>query len=127
MWSRREKLRANSSMLSLCAHLLSAGWVSTSGRHCLERAAGETAKQAAQRFRGKAHHPKMGGHCQVFVGHSAARHQRFAHPRRTAQNGCGDRKSTRLNSSHVAISYAVFCLKKKTQNAIVNMTRGAKQ
>src|SRR5439155_8806420 len=28
-----------------------------------------------------------------------------------------DRKSTRLNSSHVAISYAVFCLKKKkTQN-----------
>src|SRR5690606_41473598 len=27
----------------------------------------------------------------------------------------GDRKSTRLNSSHVKISYAVFCLKKKTQ------------
>src|SRR5690625_7974055 len=26
----------------------------------------------------------------------------------------GDRKSTRLNSSHVATSYAVFCLKKKT-------------
>src|SRR5439155_25569012 len=26
---------------------------------------------------------------------------------------CLDRKSTRLNSSHVAISYAVFCLKKK--------------
>src|SRR5690625_6594410 len=30
-----------------------------------------------------------------------------------------DRKSTRLNSSHVAISYAVFCLKKKN-NAITN-------
>src|SRR5690625_5950200 len=28
-----------------------------------------------------------------------------------------DRKSTRLNSSHVAISYAVFCLKKKTDKA----------
>src|SRR5690625_205115 len=28
-----------------------------------------------------------------------------------------DRKSTRLNSSHVAISYAVFCLKKKKQNS----------
>src|SRR5215510_15520211 len=28
-------------------------------------------------------------------------------------DGPGDRKSTRLNSSHVAISYAVFCLKKK--------------
>src|SRR5690606_39387984 len=27
-----------------------------------------------------------------------------------------DRKSTRLNSSHVKISYAVFCLKKKKQN-----------
>src|SRR5690606_41933723 len=27
--------------------------------------------------------------------------------------GTGDRKSTRLNSSHVKISYAVFCLKKK--------------
>src|SRR5690606_40957831 len=27
---------------------------------------------------------------------------------------CIDRKSTRLNSSHVKISYAVFCLKKKT-------------
>src|SRR5437870_10034168 len=29
----------------------------------------------------------------------------------------GDRKSTRLNSSHVAISYAVFCLKKKNDTS----------
>src|SRR5699024_11726908 len=29
------------------------------------------------------------------------------------RNGARDRKSTRLNSSHVSISYAVFCLKKK--------------
>src|SRR5207248_10133413 len=29
--------------------------------------------------------------------------------------GAGDRKSTRLNSSHRTISYAVFCLKKKTE------------
>src|SRR5690554_7771546 len=29
-----------------------------------------------------------------------------------------DRKSTRLNSSHVRISYAVFCLKKKTKKKI---------
>src|SRR5690242_21087638 len=28
----------------------------------------------------------------------------------------GDRKSTRLNSSHMSISYAVFCLKKKKTN-----------
>src|SRR5204862_7985952 len=31
-----------------------------------------------------------------------------------AKAGLEDRKSTRLNSSHVEISYAVFCLKKKT-------------
>src|SRR5690625_584033 len=33
-----------------------------------------------------------------------------------------DRKSTRLNSSHVAISYAVFCLKKKNRNNQRNCT-----
>src|SRR5207249_5080506 len=35
---------------------------------------------------------------------------------RTRDRECGDRKSTRLNSSHVSISYAVFCLKKKKKN-----------
>src|SRR3712207_7508677 len=30
-----------------------------------------------------------------------------------AERGAADRKSTRLNSSHAKISYAVFCLKKK--------------
>src|SRR5256885_9206544 len=33
----------------------------------------------------------------------------------TSQAGAKDRKSTRLNSSHLVISYAVFCLKKKTK------------
>src|SRR5690349_22093422 len=33
--------------------------------------------------------------------------------RRLPCGSCSDRKSTRLNSSHVEISYAVFCLKKK--------------
>src|SRR2546430_4644717 len=33
-----------------------------------------------------------------------------------------DRKSTRLNSSHSQISYAVFCLKKKTKRAIHTTT-----
>src|SRR5690349_24050997 len=33
-----------------------------------------------------------------------------------AGKGLRDRKSTRLNSSHVEISYAVFCLKKKKKN-----------
>src|SRR3989442_9400672 len=34
-----------------------------------------------------------------------------------------DRKSTRLNSSHVRISYAVFCLKKKKQEDRITPTR----
>src|SRR2546426_7620395 len=33
-----------------------------------------------------------------------------------------DRKSTRLNSSHLVISYAVFCLKKKKNNISRNLT-----
>src|SRR5205814_6029086 len=33
----------------------------------------------------------------------------------TAPRRSADRKSTRLNSSHLGISYAVFCLKKKTE------------
>src|SRR5256885_13797381 len=32
--------------------------------------------------------------------------------------GLGDRKSTRLNSSHLVISYAVFCLKKKNHEIL---------
>src|SRR5262245_63773816 len=34
-----------------------------------------------------------------------------------------DRKSTRLNSSHLGISYAVFCLKKKKKRKIVDSAR----
>src|SRR5699024_12495885 len=34
--------------------------------------------------------------------------------------GQGDRKSTRLNSSHVSISYAVFCLKKKKKIIVIS-------
>src|SRR5690349_23677648 len=36
------------------------------------------------------------------------------------RNNKGDRKSTRLNSSHVEISYAVFCLKKKKKKTITH-------
>src|SRR5258708_13649170 len=38
----------------------------------------------------------------------------------------GDRKSTRLNSSHQIISYAVFCLKKKKKNTIDRSTTCAR-
>src|SRR5690349_23180902 len=41
---------------------------------------------------------------------------------RSRRSGCRrDRKSTRLNSSHVEISYAVFCLKKKKKNKNKNL------
>src|SRR5207249_8725588 len=55
-------------------------------------------------------------------GHRGARRHRRPgqaqrHPPRRAPR---DRKSTRLNSSHVSISYAVFCLKKK--NIIERLT-----
>src|SRR6266403_3086404 len=39
----------------------------------------------------------------------------------------GDRKSTRLNSSHVEISYAVFCLKKKKKYILLVINRHALQ
>src|SRR5262245_63902788 len=41
-----------------------------------------------------------------------------------ARFGGRDRKSTRLNSSHLGISYAVFCLKKKILGAITRPSRG---
>src|SRR5439155_19891372 len=53
---------------------------------------------------GKPVHPGL--HRQFLAGAHLVPGER---PRGTGE----DRKSTRLNSSHVAISYAVFCLKKK--------------
>src|SRR5690625_7066387 len=48
--------------------------------------------------------------CQLLGDALGQQHRQVSHGSRVGQ---GDRKSTRLNSSHVAISYAVFCLKKK--------------
>src|SRR2546427_6781170 len=64
--------------------------------HAAERNARELAPQCVS------HTPAQGG---------------FSHARR-------DRKSTRLNSSHSQISYAVFCLKKKNSRSI-NSARSA--
>src|SRR5690606_40718552 len=60
--------------------------------------------------------------------HSASRDDRRDRADVAAQAGreasvhrraeCTDRKSTRLNSSHVKISYAVFCLKKKNNKRV---------
>src|SRR5690349_23618771 len=43
---------------------------------------------------------------------------RLQHQHAVVRLVAGDRKSTRLNSSHVEISYAVFCLKKKKKEHI---------
>src|SRR5436190_9326836 len=53
-----------------------------------------------------------GGDGRVARAHDGARRRRLPPPDR--QRG-PERKSTRLNSSHTVISYAVFCLKKKNQ------------
>src|SRR5690348_17833373 len=57
-----------------------------------------------------------GGHERVEI---RTRDERSLRPQRDRDSDVGtgpdsDRKSTRLNSSHPSISYAVFCLKKKT-------------
>src|SRR5256885_10141766 len=52
---------------------------------------------------------------------AAARSGLHADGRRDLLPGTPDRKSTRLNSSHLVISYAVFCLKKKKKNIIRQM------
>src|SRR5215510_10938794 len=51
-------------------------------------------------------------------GESAPRRQ---HDCERQDRGRQDRKSTHLNSSHVAISYAVFCLKKKKKTKLHGM------
>src|SRR3712207_8489042 len=55
-------------------------------------------------------------------------HQLVHHPPARVRLGCDllqflDRKSTRLNSSHANISYAVFCLKKKTSHVADELVR----
>src|SRR5690606_39598528 len=53
-------------------------------------------------------------HERLTVGLRERRRRSGQHDRRDITRT--DRKSTRLNSSHVKISYAVFCLKKKKKN-----------
>src|SRR3712207_7759876 len=59
--------------------------------------------------------PRGAGECGAVGSTGPGRRRRppAARGRRT----CGDRKSTRLNSSHANISYAVFCLKKNWKGA----------
>src|SRR5260221_10776740 len=54
------------------------------------------------------------GHIDVFTGEGMSEGLAYL------PESYKDRKSTRLNSSHTVISYAVFCLKKKKKRYIVN-------
>src|SRR5256885_10181385 len=77
-------------------------------------------RYAAQRLHGNEAHVDMGpvvaDEGQILAACQAQRRQAAGH----VAHGLGglapeDRKSTRLNSSHLVISYAVFCLKKKNK------------
>src|SRR5699024_12394603 len=77
--------------------------------HALRRGGcegGARTRRSLLRFRGRGIRQHSGLSCQgvVLPGAGCAR---------TRWSDRADRKSTRLNSSHVSISYAVFCLKKK--------------
>src|SRR5207249_8507390 len=65
-----------------------------------------------------ASHPK-GGDLLFVVDHDAHRDAGYVHLPHL------DRKSTRPNSSHVSISYAVFCLKKKTLHFMRTLPTGS--
>src|SRR5690242_20968201 len=55
----------------------------------------------------------------VIARESVAFAKPWANPSGSSSSYGGDRKSTRLNSSHMSISYAVFCLKKKKKKRII--------
>src|SRR5256885_2582241 len=58
-----------------------------------------------------------GEYCQTLIGKSQDRAGHFLDFREAFLSIVRDRKSTRLNSSHLVISYAVFCLKKKKRDS----------
>src|SRR5438132_10826840 len=66
-------------------------------------------------FRSERRLAPPGGQQHVDLGHPGLEELLFQGVRQLAP-ALGDRKSTRLNSSHTVISYAVFCLKKKNKN-----------
>src|SRR5207249_7248456 len=93
------------------------------GRSCRRRHGSERSCSSSHETEGpRPHHRGFGGdtthsHRHPGGGSRARSRGSGAGPARRARGGReADRKSTRLNSSHVSISYAVFCLKKKKLN-----------
>src|SRR3712207_8910297 len=64
----------------------------------------------------------LGGEVEVEEQLVAVGQRRGAADERAASGDVQDRKSTRLNSSHANISYAVFCLKKKKHVRLADHT-----
>src|SRR5699024_12151295 len=62
------------------------------------------------------------GHFQKYPSDCYLKKPSLDRPRFEKHKQNLDRKSTRLNSSHVSISYAVFCLKKKKPINIIKLT-----
>src|SRR5438067_13865258 len=60
--------------------------------------------------------------CREFLALDLPARQTIMEPWRHLPRPILDRKSTRLNSSHVSISYAVFCLKKKKEEFLSLVT-----
>src|SRR5258708_23060128 len=60
-------------------------------------------------------------------GHVGRKHRGRSHHRKGILRRWEDRKSTRLNSSHQIISYAVFCLKKKKKPSRCTATKETHQ
>src|SRR5690349_23622970 len=74
----------------------------------------------------RSHHVLEGAHREALLnGAENARRVRLDVGREVSDEI--DRKSTRLNSSHVEISYAVFCLKKKKSRQTVYSVEGKRQ
>src|SRR5439155_11042684 len=83
--------------------------------------AAERGRPAARARSGAPVQARVGGSCPASSGGPGWTRRSWGWPeaaagsRRALGRSGRDRKSTRLNSSHVAISYAVFCLKKKRE------------
>src|SRR5438552_6115028 len=72
----------------------------------------------------RAEAPRPADRVDIIAGHDRGR--RVASGGTRLDGAARDRKSTRLNSSHQIISYAVFCLKKKNSSTLSGNSRPAR-